>query len=167
MPGHHLAQVNVGRMQAPIDDPIMDGFRLELPRINAIADAAPGFVWRLQTAAGDATALRPYDDPMIIINMSVWVSVEALHAYVYASDHTAQLRMRRQFFKPWEGPMLALWWIPAGHIPTVDEAKARLDLLAAAGPTSEAFTFRKTFSPPGKTSIKTPEVDAEFCWTPA
>jgi hypothetical protein len=164
----HLAQANVGRMRAPLEDPGMDGFRLELPRINAVADAAPGFVWRLQTEGGDATSIREWGDPLIIVNMSVWTSLEALHRYVYASDHVAQLRTRKQFFHPFNGPMLVLWWIPEGHVPTVAEAKAKLEHLAARGPSPEAFTFRRPFPAPGAALPgKPPEVDAEFCWGPA
>ena len=144
----HLAQMNIARARAEMDDPIMEGFRVELEPLNAVADAAPGFVWRLQTPDGNATSIRPYDDPRIMVNMSVWSSVEALRDYVYSPGHAAQLRARRQWFEPFDGPMLVLWWIPAGHIPTVEEGKARLALLAARGPTPEAFTFKQIYPPP-------------------
>jgi hypothetical protein len=163
MTRYHLAQANVARARAPIDDPIMDGFRNQLARINALADASPGFIWRLQTEAGDATAIRVFDDPTIIFNMSVWTSVEALHAYTYQSDHVAVLRARRQWFEPYVGPMLVLWWIPEGHIPTVAEAKLKLEILGANGPTPDAFTFRRVFPPPDGGLVEPPEVDAEFC----
>ena len=159
----HLAQANVARMRAALDDPVMEGFRSQLDRINAIADRSPGFVWRLQTSAGNATAIRAYDDDRILFNMSVWESLEALHQYVYRSDHVGPLRNRREWFQSYEGPVLVLWWIPAGHIPTVEEAKQKLQVLAARGPTPEAFTFRDPFAPPGARPGHFPTVDAEFC----
>ena len=99
MPAYHLAQFNVARMRAPIDSPVMEGFVSQLERINAIAEQTPGFVWRLQTAEGDATALRPYDDPMLLVNMSVWESLAALHGYVYKSPHVGPLRERKSWFE--------------------------------------------------------------------
>jgi hypothetical protein len=163
---YQLAQANVARMRAPLEDPSMHEFRDALERINAVADAAPGFVWRLASDGGDATSIRAFDDPLILVNMSVWTSIEALHAYVYASDHTPFLRARRQWFEPYAGPMLVLWWIPEAHVPTVAEARARLDLLAARGPTPEAFTFRSPFPAPGAAAKPAPKVDAEFCRGP-
>jgi hypothetical protein len=163
---HQLAQANVARMRASLDDPLMDGFRNQLERINALADASPGFVWRLQTEQGDATGIRAYEDPRILFNMSVWESLEALHRYVYRSDHVGPLRDRRQWFEPMDTPLLVLWWIPAGHIPGVDEALRRLALLRADGPTREAFTFRQPFAAPGTPASMPPEVDAEFCSGP-
>ena len=160
----HLAQVNIARMRAPLETPVMDGFRTQLERINAVADASPGFVWRLQSDEGDATAIRAFDDPLMLVNMSVWESLEALHAYVYKSDHVGPLRSRRAWFEPLTGQAsLALWWIPAGHEPTVAEAVERLELLNARGPTADAFTFREPFPPPGARRFRAPEVDAEFC----
>jgi Domain of unknown function (DUF3291) len=159
----HIAQANVAHMRAPLEDPIMEGFRSQLERINAVADRSPGFVWRLQTAEGDATAIRAYDDERILFNMSVWESVEALHHYVYRSDHVGPLRRRRDWFVPYDGPVLVLWWIPAEHLPTVDEAKDRLRWLEERGPTPEAFTFRHPFPPPGSRGMGFPKVDAEFC----
>jgi hypothetical protein len=144
----HLAQVNIARMRAPLDDPLMEGFRSQLERINQIADQSPGFVWRLKTPEGDATSLRPFEDERILVNMSVWESIEALHQYVYAGPHLGPLRDRREWFLPYEGPMLVLWWIPAGHIPTVEEAKQKLEELGRHGPTAAAFTFRKPFPAP-------------------
>ena len=145
---YHLAQMNIARVRAPMEDPIMEGFRTQLDPVNAIADKAPGFVWRLQTEAGNATSIHAWQDPRILVNMSVWTSLEALHAYVYSGAHVPLLRERRQWFEPFDGPMLVLWWIPAGHIPTVEEGKARLALLAERGPTPEAFTFRQSYPPP-------------------
>jgi hypothetical protein len=158
-----LAQVNIGRIRAPIDDPIMQGFRSQLDPINALADSSPGFVWRLQTEDGNATAIRPYaDDALMAINMSVWESLEALQQFVYRSAHVGPLRDRKQWFEPIDGPILALWWIPVGHIPTVAEALERLQRLAGTGPSPYAFTFRKPFPSPGEGDDPT-KLDAEFC----
>jgi hypothetical protein len=143
----HLAQVNIGRLKAPLEDPLLAGFVGRLDEINALADRSPGFVWRLQTSAGNATYLRPYDDDRILFNMSVWESVEALKAYVYQSQHVEVMRNRKEWFERFEAPYLALWWVPVGHIPSVDEAKKRLDHLTAHGPTAFAFTFRAPFPP--------------------
>ena len=114
---HHLAQLNIASTQAPLDDPIMKGFVDQLDYINAVADRSEGFVWRLQTEDGDATAIRAFDDDRIIVNMSVWESLEALHDYVYRSDHLGPLRDRKKWFTRIEGPSLVLWWIPAGDPP--------------------------------------------------
>src|SRR5262252_1143887 len=125
-------------MRAPLDDPIMAGFVARLADINALADRAPGFVWRLQTPAGNATYLRPYDDDRILVNMSVWETVEALKQYVYHSVHAELLRQRQQWFEKFDGIYSALWWVPLGHLPGVDEAKKRLAYLDAHGPTQFA-----------------------------
>ena len=161
----YLAQANVARMRAPLEDPIMEGFRSQLGTINALADASPGFVWRLQTEDGDATGVRALPDSLVIFNMSVWESLEALHAYVYQSGHLTVLRARRGWFEPYEGPSLVLWWIPEGHVPTVSEAVAKLQFLKDKGPTADAFTFRTFFPAPGATEGGAPEIDAEFCRT--
>ena len=162
---YHLAQVNIGRLRAAVDDPIMSGFKNQLEPINALADSSPGFVWRLQTESGDATAIKPYpDDALMAINMSVWESLEALQLFVYKSAHLSPLRDRKQWFEPLEGPILALWWIPGGHIPTVAEALARLDHLKQHGPTAaHAFTFRAPFPSPAGNSADVTTLDAEFC----
>jgi hypothetical protein len=142
-PFFHLAQLNIARVKAPLDHPSMEGFVSRLPTVNALAEASPGFVWRLQTEAGDATSLRPYDDPALIVNMSVWESPEALRAFVYRSGHSEPLRMRQQWFEPMPKPFQAMWWIPAGHLPTVAEGKARLAFLAAHGDSDVAFGFTR------------------------
>jgi hypothetical protein len=145
----HLAQLNIGRFRAPLDDPIMEGFRTALDPINALADGAPGFVWRLQTEEGNATAIRPYaGDDLMAINLSVWKSLESLRQFVYKSPHLETLRARKQWFEPIDGPILVLWWIPAGQIPTVAEAQGRLQHLRVHGPTSHAFTFKTPFPAP-------------------
>lgn len=145
----HLAQANIARMIAPIDDPAMADFVAQLERINAAADRSPGFVWRLQTETGDATAVRAFDDARILFNLSVWTDVEALRAYTYASEHVGPLRARRRWFERMDRAHLVLWWVPAGHLPGVEEAKARFDRLDRDGPTAAAFTFATVFSPDG------------------
>jgi Domain of unknown function (DUF3291) len=147
--GWQLAQVNIATVRAPLDSPQLAGFVAGLEPINRLADGSPGFVWRLQTPEGDATALRVFDDQRIMINLSVWESLEALWNFVYASRHLDLLRRRREWFDRVAGAYLALWWVPAGHVPTVEEAKDRLELLARRGPSPEAFTFREPFPAPG------------------
>jgi len=142
---YHIAQVNIARMKASLDDPIMEGFVARLNEINALADHSPGFVWRLQNESGNATYLRPYDDDRILFNFSIWESIDALRAYVYKTAHAELLRQRRDWFENFAGMYLALWWVPAGHIPGIDEAKKRLAHLEAHGPSQFAFTFKTTF----------------------
>ncbi len=143
----HLAQVNIARMKAPLESKVMAGFVARLDEINALADGSPGFVWRLQTPEGNATDLRPYEDERILFNLSVWESVEALKTYVYRSAHSELLRDRRSWFEQFDSAQMAMWWIPAGHLPGIDEAKKRLAHLEQHGPSYIAFTF-KTVHPP-------------------
>ena len=159
----HLAQANIGRFRAPLEDPVMEGFRSQLDSLNALADQSPGFVWRLQTEDGNATAIRPFADQRMAINMSVWESLETLQQYVYRSGHVGPLRDRKQWFEPIEGPILVLWWIPAGHIPTVEEAKERLQILKERGPSPDAFTFRHPFPPLDGRPGDVAGLDAAFC----
>ncbi len=125
----------------------MAEFVVNLDRINALADTAPGFIWRLQADDGNATSLRPYDET-IIVNMSVWADPDALRAYAFRGDHIAIMRQRKQWFAKFEGAYTALWWIPAGHIPSVEEAKERLDHLRIYGESAYAFSFKKLFPMP-------------------
>jgi hypothetical protein len=159
----HLAQANIGRIRAPLEDPIMEGFRSQLDPINALADQSPGFVWRLQTEDGNAMAIRPFADDQMAINMSVWESMDALQRFVYRSAHVGPLRDRNQWFEPIEGPILVLWWVPVGHIPTVAEAQERLQLLKERGPSPDAFTFRAPFPSPDGQSGNVASLDADFC----
>ena len=159
----HLAQANIGRIRAPLEDPIMEGFRSQLDPINALADRSPGFVWRLQTEDGNAMAIRPFADERVAINMSVWESLEALQQFVYQSAHVGPLRDRKQWFEPIEGPILVLWWIPAGHVPTVAEALERLQHLKQNGPSPDAFTFRTPFPAPDGQSEDVVGLNAAFC----
>lgn len=140
-PEHQLAQLNIARMRAPIEDELMHGFSSRLDEINHLADNSPGFVWRLQTEDGDATALRVFDDQLIVINLSVWADLESLRDFVYRSMHRELIQGRKEWFLPMAGPNLVLWWVPAGHRPDVAEAKTKLELLAANGSGPEAFTF--------------------------
>jgi hypothetical protein len=141
----HLAQVNIALMKGPLDGPVMAGFVERLDEINALADRSPGFVWRLQTGEGSATYVRPYDDERIIANLSVWQTVEHLHDFVYQSAHTPVMRRRQEWFSRFQGAYVALWWVPEGHVPSVDEAKKRLAHLDENGPSSLAFTFKERF----------------------
>jgi hypothetical protein len=145
---HHLAQINIGRIVAPVDDPKIASFIAQLDEVNALADAAPGFVWRLQTSSGNATDVPYNDDPFVLVNMSVWESVEALRDYVYRSRHVEVLRDRAQWFQKMEKPHYCLWWVPAGHIPTVAEGRERLEHYQEHGPTPVSFWFSQEFDVP-------------------
>jgi hypothetical protein len=144
----HIAQVNIGRIRAPLDDALLAGFVASLEPINVLADASPGFVWRLQTAEGDATALRPYADERILVNLSLWQSAEALRDFVYKSAHAGVMRQRKSWFERFDGAYYALWWVPAGHIPAIAEAKERLQHLRDHGESPHAFSFAKLFAAP-------------------
>ena len=157
----HLAQINVGRLRAPTDDPLVAEFMSALDEINALAERSPGFVWRFQTEDGNATAVRPYEDESILINMSVWESIETLGDYVYRTDHAAYLRRRREWFERLKEVIVALWWIPAGSHPTVSEGIERLEHLRMNGPTPRAFTFRHPFSP---TADDVDSDERNACW---
>ena len=141
-----LAQINIGRLRAETDDPMIAEFMAALDEINALAEQSPGFVWRFMTEDGNATMVRPFEDELMLINMSVWESVESLADYVYRSDHTGYLRRRREWFERIRDAIVALWWVPAGHRPSVAEGIERINVLRANGPTPQAFTFRQPFS---------------------
>ncbi|WP_067664856.1 DUF3291 domain-containing protein [Nocardia miyunensis] len=148
MPGHHLAQVNIALPLEPLGSARLSGFVAALDEINSLADAATGFIWRLQTEDGDATAIRLLDDDRLIVNMSVWSSMASLTEFVYRSDHVRIMRQRRGWFETMSEAYQALWWVPAGHLPTVAEAEQRITRLRAHGPTEYAFTFRNAFPAP-------------------
>ena len=148
-----LAQVNIGRLREPLDSPRLAGFVAALDPVNAAADAAPGFLWRLQTEDGNATAVRVFEwdqagSAGVIMNMSVWASPEALAAFVYSDTHRAVLTKRRQWFERMTKAYTALWWIPRGTIPSTQDAEDRVRLLRAHGPTQQAFTLKMLFPPP-------------------
>jgi hypothetical protein len=147
--GWHLAQVNIGRLVAPEGDPRVQPFFDALDRVNALAEASPGFVWRLTGEGNNATDLRPTPDPLLAVNMSVWTDADALFAFVYRSAHTPVMARRRDYFERFDGAFQAMWWIPAGEIPTLSDAFSRLWMLDRYGPTSHAFTFKARFPAPG------------------
>jgi hypothetical protein len=149
--GYHLAQLNVGLARAATDSPGLADFMAGIGPVNAIADAEPGFVWRLQDGAGPgATALRPRG-PDLMVNMSVWQTLDSLRDFVYRNGpHLDFMRRRREWFRRMPEDHLVLWWVPAGHIPDLDEALSRLDLLRRHGPSPLAFTFRDPYGPPAQ-----------------
>ena len=147
MAAFHLAQLNIARAVAPLDSPGMAGFMAALAGINALADASQGFVWRLQSDAGDATSIRPYADPLIIVNLSVGESINALGTFAYKSRHIEFVRRRHEWFESLEQPYLALWWLPAGQLPAVSEAQERMEHLRRHGETPFSFSFHKVFEP--------------------
>lgn len=148
MDGSHVAQVNIARLLAPLDSPQLAEFVANLEPINAIADASPGFVWRLQTADGDATSIRVFDDDWLIVNLSVWGSLDALRDYVFRSSHADVLKRRHEWFERMGEAHLALWWIAPGTEPSVADAVKRLLLLRRIGPSADAFTLKEPFPPP-------------------
>ena len=143
-----IAQLNIAGALYPHDDPRMSQFFEQLDEVNALADSSPGFIWRLQSESGNATDIQVGDDPLLIVNMSVWESVEALFDFAYKSAHRVVLAGRRKWFKRPDGAYQVLWWVPAGHRPSVDEGMDRLRLLQESGPCPEAFTFKAKFPPP-------------------
>lgn len=147
MSTYHLAQLNIGHLVAPKDSPIVADFVNNIDRINALADAAPGFVWRLQDDEGNALDFRIFDE-QTLVNMSVWEDLETLYEYVYKTAHVEFISRRKEWFHLIDEQYMVLWWIPAGHIPTVEEAAERLTMLREKGPTAEAFTFKKKFPAP-------------------
>lgn len=144
----HLAQVNIARLLAPIDHPSIAEFVDNLDRINALAEGSAGFVWRLQSEGGNATDVAFDGDPLTIVNLSVWESVEALHAYVYQSQHLDIFRKRADWFEKPSLPSYALWWVPAGHRPTVAEARDRLEHYGKHGATEYSFWFSQRYPKP-------------------
>jgi len=148
MTQYHIAQYNVARMRAENDDPIMAGFVARLDELNHLADRSLGFVWRLKDDSDHSNAMRLYEDQLVVINMSTWESIVALHAYAYRSDHAPMYAARREWFAEMEGHTLVLWWVPVGYEPTALEGKERLELLQRLGPTAEAFTMKQRFPAP-------------------
>ncbi|MFI6446775.1 DUF3291 domain-containing protein [Kitasatospora sp. NPDC050543] len=156
-----LAQVNIARMLAPIDSPQLADFVAALDPVNAVADTADGFVWRLQSEDGNATGFRIFGDDWLIVNRSVWRDPAALEAFVYHRSHREVLRRRREWFEKPVEAMTALWWVPAGHRPTEQEAEQRLTLLRAKGPTPDAFTARVTFPAPPPVAVPAASVGVD------
>jgi hypothetical protein len=155
MSGYELAQLNIASLKEPLDSPLLSDFVANLDRINALAEASTGFVWRLQTSEGDATALRPLGDDTIV-NMSVWKDVASLRNYVYRSGHVEVMRRRKEWFEHMSTAFVVLWWVPKGHRPSIQEALAKLELLRSAGPSEEAFTFRQAYAPADMRETRSP-----------
>ncbi|TGG95067.1 DUF3291 domain-containing protein [Natronospirillum operosum] len=147
MSKYQLAQLNIARLLAPLDSPQLADFVANLDRINALAESSPGFVWRLQTEEGDATSIDYFGDDKIV-NMSVWESIEALHDYVYRSAHVEVLRRKKEWFHTMAEAHMVLWWVPAGHLPSIEEAAVKLALFNEQGPTEQAFSFKQPFPAP-------------------
>lgn len=144
-----LAQMNTARFNRPMDHPEMAGFVEMLDPLNHQADSAPGFVWRLtDEGSNNATSIEYYEDPLLLVNISVWADLDALRSYVYGADHAAMVRRRAEWATAMKTRHIVLWWVPTGHLPSVAEGDERLQLLEANGPTPAAFTFGKSFPPP-------------------
>lgn len=148
MAQYHLAQINIAQARDEMTSDVMRGFASRLDEINLLAEQSPGFVWRLQTEAGDATSIQAYDDPLLIVNMSVWRDLESLKQFVYRSIHVDLIRDRDAWFHKIPQMHQALWWVPVGHTPDVEEGKAVLAQLEAKGASEAAFTFAKAFPAP-------------------
>jgi hypothetical protein len=169
--GYVLAQVNIARLRAPLDSPVLADFVAALDPVNATADAAPGFVWRLQTEDGNATAVRAFEwdqagSAGVIVNLSVWESVEALASFVYSEEHRQVLRRRREWFTRMTVAYTAMWWIPRGSVPTTADAEERVRHLRIHGPTPHAFTLRVHF-PPLDDAEQAPQVGRSDWMCPA
>ncbi|MGC4053108.1 MAG: DUF3291 domain-containing protein [Paludibaculum sp.] len=144
----HLAQINIARLVAPLDDPRISAFVSQLDEINALAESSPGFVWRLKSDSGNATDIAYSEDPFVIVNMSVWTSVDALRDFTYSTRHVEVFRDRSLWFERMETPHYCLWWIPAGHVPTVAEGRERLQHYQRHGATPHSFWFSRRFPAP-------------------
>lgn len=147
MSNFQLAQINIGTLKAPLDSPQLKDFVDNLDRINALAEGSDGFVWRLKGEGNDATSLRPFGDD-VIVNMSVWRDADALRAYVYKSAHVEIMKRRREWFARMTNAFMVLWWVPAGHEPTLAEAAQKLEHLRKHGPSPEAFSFAEAYAAP-------------------
>jgi hypothetical protein len=149
----HLAQLNIGKILAPMDSPVMSEFADNLDRINALAESSEGFIWRLKDDSNDATSIKAYDDELIIVNLTVWTSIDTLFKFVYQSHHMEIFKKRQLWFEKMKDMHMVLWYVPAGHVPTVEEAVAKLDHLRKHGDTPSAFSFKKDLLLPKQTLI--------------
>jgi hypothetical protein len=143
----HLAQANIAHMRMPLDDPSMGDFVARIDALNALADAAPGFVWRLEAEEDEISPVALFSGERVLFNLTVWESIESLESYVYKSDHVQAVQKRAEWFERPKKTPLVLWWVDAGHMPTEEEAAQRFELLWEKGPTADAFTFRTRFEP--------------------
>ena len=150
---YYLAQINIALMKAPLNDPIMAEFADALEKINEVAEVSPGFVWRLKTQSGNATDIRAYCDSKMLINISVWRSVEQLKEYVYESLHRDFFVRRRKWFEKYQGEHFAMWWIPLEHLPTIEEGKAKLEYLSIHGDSPKSFTFAQPYPSPMNSAL--------------
>lgn len=148
MPEYHLAQLNTAAMKFGMESAEMADFVANLDRINGLADDSPGFIWRLQSEEGNATEIRLFGESTLV-NLSVWHDIEALRVFVYDTAHASIMRRRREWFERMQEAYMVLWWIPAAHLPSLEEARSRLELLQEIGPTRDAFTFSQPFPSPG------------------
>lgn len=149
-----LAQVNIAKLVAPHGDPRVAGFFNQVPRINELAEASDGFIWRYE---GD------YPDPLIAFNMSVWKSLEDLRHFVYRSAHVHVLRRKQEWFSPMSSAHMALWWIDENHRPTTDDALAKLESLDTNGPNVDSFTFANPFKPRPDVELAADNIDQNDC----
>ena len=148
---YHIAEINIARMKGvDINDPIMKEFVENLDAVNQIAESSEGFVWRLKDDTNNATSLNPYDDEQVIINVSVWQSIESLENFMYKTFHSEFLKRRKEWFVAYGTAHTAMWWVPAGHIPSTDEAEHKVQELRLLGPAPSAFNLRTMFSPTGE-----------------
>ncbi|MFK7996292.1 MAG: DUF3291 domain-containing protein [Granulosicoccus sp.] len=156
-----LVQLNIATLVAPLDSPVLADFVADLDRINALAEQSPGFLWRLQSESGDATELEHGFGENVIVNMSVWESIEALHTYVYKTAHAKVMSRRKEWFERMTNAYSVLWWIPEGHRPTVGEAQLKLELLQSKGPGPDAFTFKASFPKPSGLESEQRQISAK------
>ena len=143
-----LAQLNLARLKAPKGDPLTDEFFKSIAPINALAEASPGFVWRLIGDVKDHTDIEYFLDPLMVVNISVWADLESFRHFVYKSGHVQYIKRKKEWMGKIEGAYAVMWWVPDGHEPTLTEAKEKIDLLRRDGPTPLAFDHHNVFPPP-------------------
>lgn len=143
---YHVAVFNIARMLGEIDSPVMQEFADNLDPVNTLGEQSSGFVWRLKSDNGNATSIRIYDDPYMIVNLSVWETIDSVFQFTYYTAHTDYFRRRREWFEKFDLPLLTLWWVPAGYTPTAQEARAKLEYLHEHGVTPHAFTFKQRYT---------------------
>ena len=149
MSKYQIAEINIARMKGiNIKDPVMKEFVDNLDRVNTVAESSEGFVWRLKDESNNATNINPYDDEQVIINISVWQSIEALENYMYKTLHVGFLKRRKEWFQSYGKVYTAMWWIPAGQFPTLQQAVDNLDYLQKNGATEKVFDFKRKFLAP-------------------
>lgn len=146
---YHLASYNIAKSNFPMDDPRMQGFTDALDKVNAEAERSPGFIWRLKDESGNATNIDVYNDPHMLVNLSLWESAEDLKLYLYNGDHLSIFLRKKEWFEPMKSAHMVLWWVEAGTIPTAMQGKQKLDYLIEKGSSQEAFGFKAVYAPPG------------------